>query len=146
MRPEFGPESRPEPRRGSRSAARPDAGSAVAEFVMVSGLLSLVFVSVLQLCIAVHVRNTVTDSAVAGARQAALADQEPADGARLARALITAGIGDGYAQDVEVTESAVSGTNIVTVTVTTPIPVLGLLGPQGVWELSGRAIAEDIEG
>lgn len=125
---------------------RADVGSAIAEFVMVSALLSLIFASVLQLGLALHVRNTVTDSAVAGARQAGLADQQPSDGAELTRALVSAGIGEAYAQDIEVVESEAGGTRIVVVTVTTPIPVLGLLGPQGSWELSGRALVEDVDG
>lgn len=125
---------------------RRDAGSAIAEFVLVSALLSLVFASVLQLGLALHVRNTVTDSAVAGARQAALADQQATDGIALTRELISASIGSGYADDIIVTDNDVAGSRIIEVTVTTPVPVFGLIGPQQVWRLSGRAIAEDLEG
>ncbi|GAA4282839.1 hypothetical protein GCM10022261_03700 [Brevibacterium daeguense] len=125
---------------------RTDSGAAVAEFVLVGALLSLVFASVLQLGLALHVRNTVTDSAVAGARQAALADQRPVDGRDLTRELITVSVGPAYAEQIDVREETVGGVTVVTVTVTTPVPVFGLVGPQEAWNLSGRAIAEDLVG
>ncbi|WP_307807351.1 TadE/TadG family type IV pilus assembly protein [Naasia sp. SYSU D00948] len=44
-----------------------DDGSAPAEFVMVGAVLVLLVLSVLQLGLALHVRNTVTDAAAEGA-------------------------------------------------------------------------------
>lgn len=111
-----------------------------------SGLLALVFASVLQLGLAMHVRNTVTDSAVAGARQAALADQRHSDGVALTRELITTSVGERYAESISVDEHTADGVTIVSITVTTPVPVIGLIGPQDAWELQGRAIAEDLVG
>src|SRR5699024_12447471 len=60
-----------------------DSGSAVAEFALVASLLALILAGALQIGLVIHVRNTVIDSAIAGASQASLADQSPRDGQRL---------------------------------------------------------------
>lgn len=126
-----------------QSQRRSDEGSAVAEFTLVSSLLSLVFVSLLQLGLAMHVRNTVVDSAIAGARIAAAADRTPEDGAAHTADLIGAAVSESYARDVTVSEGSGPSGRMLTVTVRIPVPVLGLLGPVGSWELTGRALAED---
>lgn len=123
-----------------------DAGVAVAEFVIVAALLSLVFLAVIQLGLAMHVRNTVIDSAVAGARLASLPDAAPREGAELTQQLISEAVSSRYAERIDVDYSTHGGEDIVTVTVTTPVPVIGLLGPTGTWQLSGRALVEDIDG
>lgn len=120
---------------------RADAGNAVAEFVLVAGLLSLVFAAVLQIVLAIHVRNTVTDSALAGARHAGLVGHTPDDGAAVARELISTALSPRFAEDITASHDREAG--LITVTVRSPVPVVGLLGPSGVWELSGRALAED---
>ena len=84
-------------------------------------------------------------SAVAGARQASLADQTPRDGQKLTRDLIRVSVGERYAQKVTVSTSKHGAVEIVEVQVTTPLPVLGLWGPAEVWELRGRSIVEDID-
>ena len=124
---------------------RADAGSAIAEFVMISALLSLVFVAVVQLVLVVYVRNTVIDSAVAGARQAGLADQSMRDGAELTEQLITASIGESYARNIRVQRIDHEGTELIEVTVTTAMPVIGLWGPPGMWELTGHAVPESLD-
>ncbi len=122
-----------------------DSGSAVAEFALISALLTLVLAGALQIGLVIHVRNTVIDSAIAGARQAGLADQTDADGRRLAAELITLSLGESYARSISVTTTARGAVEIVEVRVRTPLPVLGLWGPAEVWELRGRSIAEDVE-
>ena len=91
--------------RARASALRRDAGSAVAEFVLVSALLALVFAALLQIGLALHVRNTVVDSAIAGARMAAAADRSEADGAQHTATLIAAAVNERYAQDIRVVSS-----------------------------------------
>ncbi|WP_328698719.1 TadE family protein [Brevibacterium rongguiense] len=135
------------PRRGAaRFDLRSDEGSAVAEFALTGALLALVFAGVLQFGLALHVRNTVTDAAVAGARQAALADQSPEDAMRLTGDLITAGVGAGYARNITVRRESAApeppGTaTLMIIHVRAPVPVLGLLGPA-TWDISARAPAE----
>lgn len=122
--------------------ARDDEGSAVVEFTLVGVLLVILTLAVLQLGLALHVRNTVLDAAAEGARFAALADNGPADGVLRARALITEAIGADYAGDVSVSTGSWMGHPAVTVTVRTTLPVIGLLGVGGALEVSGHAAVE----
>ena len=124
---------------------RSDSGSAVAEFALIASLLALILAGALQIGLVIHVRNTVIDSAIAGARQASLADQTPRDGQKLTRDLIRVSVGERYAQKVTVSTSQRGAVEIVEVRVTTPLPVLGLWGPAEVWDLRGRSIVEDID-
>lgn len=110
---------------------------------MVSALLTLVFAAVLQIGLAMHVRNTVVDSAIAGARIAAAADRTANDGAKHTALLISTALSSSYADDVRVTTSPAGPHTLVTVTVRTPVPVAGLAGPGDMWELQGRALVED---
>jgi hypothetical protein len=124
---------------------RDDRGSAPAEFVMVSALLTIMTLSVLQLGLALHVRNTVLDAAAEGARFAALADNTPGDGVSRTRDLIATALGPGYATDV----TAASGTYLehpaVIVTVRAPLPLLGLIGLESGLEVSGHAAKESVD-
>ena len=129
----------------SAAGERSDAGSAVAEFALIASLLALILAGALQIGLVIHVRNTVIDSAIAGARQASLADQTPRDGQKLTRDLIRVSVGERYAQKVTVSTSQHGDVEIVEVQVTTPLPVLGLWGPAEVWDLRGRSIVEDID-
>lgn len=122
-----------------------DSGSAVAEFALVASLLALILAGALQIGLVIHVRNTVIDSAIAGARQASLADQTIRDGQRLTSDLIRVSVGERYAQKVTVSTSRRGDAEIVEVRVRTPLPVLGLWGPAEVWDLRGRSIVEDID-
>ena len=122
-----------------------DSGSAVAEFALVASLLALILAGALQIGLVIHVRNTVIDSAIAGARQASLADQSPRDGQRLTAELIRVSIGERYAQKVTVSTSRRGQVEIVDVSVSTPLPVLGLWGPAEVWQLHGRSVVEDVD-
>ena len=131
---------------GERPAAEgADSGSAVAEFALVASLLALILAGALQIGLVIHVRNTVIDSAIAGARQASLADQSPRDGQRLTADLIRVSIGERYAQKVTVSTSRRGQVEIVDVSVSTPLPVLGLWGPAEAWQLHGRSVVEDVD-
>jgi hypothetical protein len=121
-----------------------DAGSAPAEFVMVAALLTVLTLGVLQLGVALLVRNTVLDAAAEGARFGALADNRPADGVVRTRELISTAIGADYARDVRVTTGEWRGHPAVTVTVRTTLPVLGLLGIGDGLEVAGHAARETL--
>ncbi|WEG07462.1 TadE/TadG family type IV pilus assembly protein [Microbacterium horticulturae] len=122
-----------------------DRGSAPVEFILVGTLLTVLTLGVLQLGLGVYVRNVVHDAAVEGAYRAALADTSLTDGEKRTRELITRAIGASYARQVEATVTSVGGQRTVTVTVRTPIPVMGLLGAPGAWEVSADAPAESLE-
>ncbi|MET1052168.1 MAG: TadE/TadG family type IV pilus assembly protein [Mycetocola sp.] len=122
-----------------------DDGSAVVEFAFVAALLTLLTLSVLQLGLALHVRNTVLDAAAEGARFAALADNSPADGVERTQELISAAIGPDFAQDVSATTSSFLGHPSVEITVVTRLPLIGLVGAEQTLEVSGHAAIETLD-
>ncbi|TPW73350.1 TadE/TadG family type IV pilus assembly protein [Schumannella sp. 10F1B-5-1] len=121
-----------------------DRGSAPAEFVLVGALLALVTLAVLQLALALFVRNTVLDAAAEGARQASLADVGPDAGVERTRDLIAATLGDGYAVEVAADTGEWQGQPVAIVTVRAPLPVIGLIGIPSSLEVSGHAAIEDV--
>lgn len=123
---------------------RDDRGSAVAEFTMVVGLLTLVVLSVMQLALGLHVRNVLQDAAAEGARYGALAGSSPAAGVDRAQALIETAIGSDYAQSISAATTTVAGHPSLQLTVQAPLPVLGLVGPTTL-EVRGSAALETVE-
>ncbi|WBU38201.1 TadE/TadG family type IV pilus assembly protein [Homoserinibacter sp. YIM 151385] len=122
-----------------------EAGSAVVEFVLVSALLTLLTLAVLQLALALHVRNTVQDAAAEGARAGALADARPGDGAARARELVIVGLGPGYEHRVESGRIAQGGRQVELVRIRAALPLAGLLGVDGGIEVVGRAPVESLD-
>lgn len=123
---------------------RDDRGSAVAEFTMVVGLLTLVVLSVMQLALGLHVRNVLQDAAAEGARYGALAGSSPAAGVDRAQALIETAIGSDYAQTITASTTTVAGHPALRLTVQAPLPVLGLIGPTTL-EVQGSAALETLD-
>lgn len=126
-------------------ALRDDRGSAAAEFVMVAGLLTVLTLSVLQLGLALLVRNTVVDAAAEGARFAALADNSLPDGIDRTRQIIVTALGPTYAQNVTATLGSYLGHPAVEVVVRTPLPLIGLVGIEGALEVAGHAAVEQLD-
>ncbi|HXH32838.1 MAG TPA: TadE/TadG family type IV pilus assembly protein [Plantibacter sp.] len=119
-------------------------GSAVAEFVFVGAMLTVLMMSVVQLALALHVRNTVIDAASEGARFAALADTALSEGEDRTRELIAIAVGTNYTESIEATLSDRGGVSIVTVAVRAPLPILGLIGAPGLLEVEGHAVLESL--
>ena len=120
-----------------------ESGSAVADFAMVSGLLSLLFLAVFQLGLALHIRNTLISCASEGARLGARADATPQDGVARARRMIRASLADRYADNVTAMTTTVDGIQVVQIRVLAPLPVLGPLGPDHVLSVQARAFSEN---
>ena len=131
------PASEAETRPGPAS----DRGSAVVDFVLVGGLTTLVFVAVLQLGLALHVRATLVDCVAEGARYGALADRSAEDGADRARELIGISLNPRFAQDVRTERVMVDGLDVVRVEATSPLPLVGMLGPATL-TVDGHALVE----
>jgi hypothetical protein len=125
---------------------RAAAGSAVVDFALVSGLVSLLFLAVFQVGLALHIRNTLIACASEGARFGARADNRPEDGRLRARTLIASSLSDGFATTVRATTTSVGGVRVVQVDVEAPLPVLAWFGPPGLLTVHGRAFAEDQDG
>lgn len=119
-----------------------DSGSAIVDFVIVGLLLTLLFLAVLQLGLALHVRNTLVASAAEGARYAANADRNPAEGAAVTRRLIRASLNDDLADDVRGGFETVAGLPTVFVEVRASVPLVGLLGPSRTLVVRGHALDE----
>ena len=124
------------------SAVRGERGAAMAEFAMVSVLVVVLFLAVFQLGLALHTRNTLISCASEGARLGARADAVPGQGASRTQALITASLSAQFARNVTSREAVVGGVRVVEVRVVAPLPVIGLLGPDGRLDLVGRAFLE----
>ncbi len=126
-----------------RPIRRPDdSGSAVVDFTLVGILLTFLFLALLQLGLALHVRNTLVASAAEGARWGANADRTPADGAAVTRQLIRDSLADSFADDVTSGTETVDGVTTVVIRVQARLPVLGLLGPPRAISVRGHAMQE----
>lgn len=121
---------------------RGDRGSAVVEFTLVGVLLTVLFLALLQLGLALHVRNTLVASAAEGARYGANADRDPAQGAAVTRRLIRDSLADSFADGVTSGFETVDGLQTVYVQVEATLPVLGLLGPPRAIRVRGHALEE----
>jgi Flp pilus assembly protein TadG len=125
--------------------ARDERGSSPVEFVLVGALLTVLTLAVLQLGLAIYVRNVVHDAAVEGAHYAALADTSLAEGTARTREIVTRTVGGDYAGDVSVRESSALGHDTVQVTVVTTLPLVGLLGAPRTMEVTAHAPVESLE-
>lgn len=116
-----------------------ERGSAVVDFVLVGGLLTLFFLAIVQLTLVLHVRNTLIDAAASGARYGTLADRGSADARDRTAALIGVALNQDFATDVTTSEATYQGIRTLEVTVRAPLPVIGLIGPRAVLEVKGHA-------
>ncbi|WP_308116489.1 TadE/TadG family type IV pilus assembly protein [Microbacterium sp. EST19A] len=123
---------------------REERGSSPVEFVLVGTLLTVLTLAVLQLALAVYVRNVVHDAAVEGAYHAALADTTLDEGAERTRMVITQAIGAAYAEEITVGTSETLGHETVDVRIRAPLPVIGLVGVPNALEVEAHAPVESL--
>ena len=116
-----------------------ERGSAVVDFVLVGALLTLFFMSIVQLMLVLHVRNTLIDAAASGARYGTLSDRTLMDARARTAELIGDALNNDFARDVTSTEVTIDGLRTLEVTVRAPLPVLGLIGPGKILEVKGHA-------
>jgi Flp pilus assembly protein TadG len=116
-----------------------ERGSAVVDFVMVGGLLTMFFLAIIQLALVLHVRNTLIDAAASGARYGTLADRGATDAAQRAADLIGTALNADFAQDITTSEVTFQGLRTLEVTIRAPMPVIGLIGPREMLEVKGHA-------
>jgi Flp pilus assembly protein TadG len=117
-------------------------GSAVAEFTLVAGLLVLLALSIAQVGMAIHVRNTVVACAAEGARLAANADRELSDGVALTRRLIAQSLSASIVGEVSATHVPSPAGTDVQVQVRTTLPLVGLVGPSRSLTVTAHAVEE----
>lgn len=116
-----------------------ERGAAVVDFVLVGALLTVFFVSIIQLALVLHVRNTLIDAAASGARYGTLADRGADDARRRTGELIGTALNADFARDIQTREVVFQGLRTLEVTVRAPLPVIGLIGPRKGLEVSGHA-------
>jgi hypothetical protein len=116
-----------------------ERGAAVVDFVLVGALLTMFFVSIIQLALILHVRNTLIDAAASGARYGTLADRSADDARRRTGELIGTALNADFARDIEMREVTFQGLRTLEVTVRAPLPVIGLIGPREGLEVTGHA-------
>ncbi|WP_127130495.1 TadE/TadG family type IV pilus assembly protein [Georgenia sp. SYP-B2076] len=121
-------------------------GSALVDFVLVSALVVVIVVGLIQVTLALHVRNTLIDSASEGARRAALVGSSTEAGVARTRELIGLTLSPRYAEDVSARTIPDGAGGTVEIRVSAPLPVLGLLGPGGVVTVHGHAVLEQEPG
>lgn len=109
---------------------------------MVSALVVFVFLAVMQIGLALHVRNTLTLAASEGARAAARLDASTETGVGRAREMVTASLSARFAGDISAGHDVVDGVQVVVVTIRAPLPVVGPIGPAGGLTVTGRAFEE----
>ncbi|MDR8020208.1 TadE family protein [Nesterenkonia aerolata] len=116
-----------------------ETGAATAEFTMVAAVLVLLTVTIIQLAVFVHVRNTLIDAASTGARFGALQDRGPEDGVQRTRDLISQSLADEHAEEVSYEYLGDEGERTLRVTVRSQVPVLGIGPGVGSVEVTGSA-------
>jgi hypothetical protein len=110
---------------------------------MVAGLVVLLGMGIFQLALVLYVRNALISDASEGARLGARADSSLDDAAARTRDLISRDLNASYAQGVTATRRTTSaGVQVVEVSVSAPVPVVGLVGPTGALRVTGRAFQE----
>ena len=109
-----------------------ERGNAPAEFVLVSALLVALVLGLLQVVMMGYVRHVLTSAAAEGARQASLLDVSDYRAREVTRNLISHSLSSRYAENIAFTAAIVEGVPSTQVTVTAPVPILGL------WSSTGR--------
>lgn len=133
--------SSPRPLTRSPAASRQrEAGNATVEFLLVSVLVVAVALGVIQLAIALHVRNILISSAHEGAHYAALAGKSLDDGEERARVLVGGALGSVPAQ-FSAQQMVIEGEPAVELTVTARVPLVGMWG-MGNQHVTAHALAE----
>lgn len=110
---------------------------------MTSVLVITIAMGLIQLGLALHVRNTLISCAAEGARLGAREGSTPQEGVARTESMIAASLSPRYAESVTAhVETTADGVEVVVVEVSAPLPVIGLVGPTGGLDVRGRAFDE----
>lgn len=125
---------------------RREGGAAVVEFALIMMMLVPIFLGVLHVGLARHVQNTMTACASEGARYGAQFDRDVGDGAVRARECIETALASRYSRNVAAEMRSASGQDMVEVTASASMPLMGI-GPDS-WDInvSGHAVKETLPG
>lgn len=118
-----------------------DRGSATLDFVLVAPLVAVLALGVVQVAITMHIRSTLAAAAAEGARTAAAWGASPLHGTQRARELMADNLAGDVVTAVSTRYERREGLPVATVRIDGRIPLLGLLGPQGL-SVEGSALRE----
>lgn len=107
---------------------------------MIIALITVLCATILQLGVIIHTRNTMIDAASAGARLAALADRNLADGQHRSTVLLSNSIPHADTASVSINRDA--NGELITVTIDHQLPIFGFM--TGPVPLSATAQAYDL--
>lgn len=124
------------------AAERAESGAAVVEFVLVSVLLTMLFLGVLQVGLALFVRNTLVACAQDGARLAANRDRTLADGEDRAQRCVDSALPRAPQRTVSSSVVVIGTRPVAEVRLATRLPLIGPFGPRNL-AVSGHALLED---
>ncbi|SEA18148.1 TadE-like protein [Bowdeniella nasicola] len=126
-----------------KRALSEEEGSVIPEYVMVLTVLIFVLLALIQFVFAIHVRSILVDSAAEGARRAALMKSTDAEGIALTEQLVSSALVDNYASNVAIEHVNLDGLAAVRVTISAPLPLIGLIGPDSQLTVSAHAVEEE---
>lgn len=121
---------------------RKDDGSAAVEFVLVSILVVTLLLALIQLGLALHIRNTLVADAAEGARYAAAQDRDADAGAEYTVRLIESTLPGDFEGVVTAGYESIDGVPTVVVEIRTDLPVFGWIGPSDALVVQGHAMEE----
>jgi len=125
-----------------RSAGKGQSGAAVVDFVLVSMILMPLVLGLIQICLVLYVRNSVSAAATEGARYAARLDQDPQDGIDRARRVLDGVISDRFITAIDGRNSSSDGLGITEIEIRAEVPPLGLWGPGVHLVVTGHGVRE----
>jgi len=130
------------PRGGPERAG--DDGAAPVDFVLLAGLLTLLFLMIVQLGIALHVRNVLASAAAEGARYGANADFADHAGEAQTRTeyIIGRELSADFAHGVSTRLTQVAGQPVVEVDVKAGLPLVGFWVTARTVHVQGHALQE----
>jgi hypothetical protein len=123
--------------------SKPENGSAAVDFILTAIPLTLVFVSVISICASSYVLGLIRDTAVEGARFAALADQSSATGCQKARSLLSQVLANSLNHQISCSLVQINSKNFEAVRIEVPLPLAGTLIKTNVLEAEGWAPREE---
>ena len=123
---------------------RSEAGSAIADFALVSVVLVPLFFAIVQVALIWHVKTTLTSAASEGARYGAAYNRTVESGRERTEAIVDETFGSEFTAAVTAGEIRLDGQPVVEVEVRAEVPVLVLWGPTITVDADGHAIAEEL--
>jgi len=123
--------------------SRKETGSAAVDFVLTVIPLMMVFVSVVTISASSYILSVIRDSAVEGARFAALADQSSVSGCQKARELIEQTLSTSLNPKVDCRLVQINSTNFESVQIEVSLPLANSLLRANTLKAEGWAPREE---